>query len=199
MKKALLLSALLIMGTTFFYTSAEAQTDTKNPEQDHHASWFVGGMANYWYNTDTRTNQLHLHPEFGYFLNDTWAVGLIAGYGFEQTAEETTSTISTEHELTLSPFVRYYYCHRGPFNLYVDGNIGYNFTKTDGGAAQHGIEVGLRPGACLDLTEGLCLCLHMGFVGFRHAFHGEEPSLPDSGWGISFTPEHLLVGIELEF
>ena len=34
--------------------------------------------------------------------------------------------------------------------------------KTD---KHHGFEIGLRPGACVDLTKGLCLCMRMGFAG----------------------------------
>ena len=41
--------------------------------------------------------------------------------------------------MSISPFVRYYYLHRGPFNLYVDGNVGYSY-ETSKGDSHHGFE-----------------------------------------------------------
>ena len=198
MKHTFFLFVWGLIALTSSSISLRAQTHTGH--EGHQASWFVGGVASYWFNTDTRTHKMHLHPEFGYFFNDTWAVGLIAGYGLKggYTKTETLKRVSIEHEISLSPFIRYYYLHWGPFNLYVDGNLGYSY-ETDGDHAQQGLEVGLRPGACLDLTEGLCLCLHMGFMGYRKDFHGEESGVPASGFGLAFTPEHLMVGLELEF
>ena len=194
-------SLLLLVALALQATPLKAQQESKahahELEHEHTSSWFVGGVASYWYNTDTKTHQLHLHPEFGYFFNDTWAVGLIAGYGLEQEVS-TTSEVTLQHEFKVSPFVRYYYHHNGPFNLYIDGNVGYSY-EIHGAQRHQGLEIGLRPGACLDLTEGLCLCLRMGFLGYRKSFHGEEPSIPASGWGLSFTPEHLQIGLELEF
>lgn len=62
-----------------------------------------------------------------------------------------------------------------------------------------GWEVGLRPGACVDLTKGLCLCLRLGFIGYRDKFGaGEEAGLSTSGFGLRFAPEELQIGLELE-
>ena len=176
-------------------SSLQAQITTD--EHKDHASWFVGGVASFWVNSDAKTTSLEFNPELGHFLNDTWAVGLIAGYGLK--SQETDSKKVLQHEFSLSPFVRYYYLHKGPFNLYLDGNVGYNYEIHGGGDGHHGFEVGLRPGACLDLAEGLCLCMRLGFLGYRKSFHGEEPDVPSNGFGFSFTPEHLMLGLELEF
>lgn len=194
MKKLFTLFAGLLLALLWSCGSLQAQTTTD--EHDHQASWFVGGVASFWIDSDAGKTSLEFQPEFGYFLNDTWAVGLIAGYGLE--SHEVTGEKVLQHEVSLSPFVRYYYLHRGPFNLYVDGNVGYSY-ETSKGNSHHGYEVGLRPGACVDLAEGLCLCMRLGFLGYRKSFHGEEPSVPSNGFGLSFTPEHLMIGLELEF
>ena len=66
-------------------------------------------------------------------------------------------------------------------------------------AGVKGWEVGLRPGACVDLTKGLCLCLRLGFIGYRDKFGaGEEAGLSTSGFGLRFAPEELQIGLELE-
>lgn len=160
---------------------------------DHESSFFLGGVLSVWYDTDRKVTSLDLHPEVGYFLNKDWAIGLMLGYGIHE------HDAVKESHLRISPFVRYYYLHRGPFNLYLDGGFGYNIAKV-GGATNKGYEIGLRPGACLDLVEGLCLCLRMGFIGYRNNFFsGEEPGVPQNGFGLHFAPEELMIGLELEF
>ena len=84
--------------------------------------------------------------------------------------------------------------HREPFNLYIDGGLGFS---TSGGVK--GWEVGFRPGACVDLTKSLCLCLRLGFVGYRNQFGaGEAAGLSPSGFGLRFAPEEVQIGLELE-
>ena len=188
-----LFAGLLVL----LWSCGSLQAQTTTDEHEDHASWFVGGVASFWVNSDAKTTSLEFNPELGHFLNDTWAVGLIAGYGLK--SQETDGKKVLQHEFSLSPFVRYYYLHKGPFNLYLDGNVGYNYEIHGGGDGHHGFEVGLRPGACLDLAEGLCLCMRLGFLGYRKSFHGEEPDVPSNGFGFSFTPEHLMLGLEMEF
>lgn len=111
----------------------------------------------------------------------------------------------TSNAFKFSPFARYYYYHKGPFNLYLDGGFGLNFGNTKNSLSNtttnfKGFEAGVRPGACIDLIEGLCLCLRFGFVGYRNQyFMGEEPGLSSNGFGIRFAPEEVMIGLELEF
>ncbi len=146
---------------------------------------------------------LDLCPEFGYIFNDKWAVGLLLGYEREREIEDDVKYISNAFKF--SPFARYYYFHKGPFNLYLDGGFGLNFgnvrnSLTNTTTNFRGFEVGVRPGACVDLIEGLCLCLRFGFVGYRdNYFMGEEPGLSSNGFGIRFAPEEVMIGLELEF
>ena len=71
------------------------------------------------------------------------------------------------HALKLSPFVRYYYLHKGLFNLYLDGGFGYNYITPVGSAGtyrHHGFEVGVRPGVCVDLKHGVERCHTLFYV-----------------------------------
>lgn len=178
--------------------SLSAQTEgfphTKAHDHSHDGRIFVGGSLNYWYNTDTKSSTFSLRPEAGYLFNDTWGAGAFLAYEFEE----------DKHSVGVTPFVRYYYLHRLPFNLYLDGCFGWNMTLAKDAAKntkkEYGWEVGVRPGACIDLTEGLCLCLRLGFVGYRDNFvMGEEPEIGAKGFGIRFAPEELQIGLELEF
>lgn len=170
-------------------------------EHEHYGRFFAGGAISLWNNTKDKSFTLDLCPEIGYLLNDSWGIGTLLGYEHERKEENTTKTIANAFKV--SPFVRYYYLHRIPFNLYVDGGLGFNFSnKKSGNTSENlnGFEIGIRPGACVDLTEGLCLCLRMGFIGYRHNyFMGEEPKMENNGFGFRFAPEELMIGLELEF
>lgn len=170
-------------------------------DHEHEGRFFAGGAVSFWSDNKDKTLTLDLCPEIGYLFNDNWGVGLLLGYEYEHRKEGGTKTIGNAFKV--SPFVRYYYFHRSPFNLYLDAGGGFNFSKEkEGDTTKHinGFEIGIRPGACVDLTEGLCLCLRMGFVGYRNDyFMGEEPKMGTKGFGLRFAPEELMVGLELEF
>lgn len=167
---------------------------------EEHPTFFVGGLASYWDDTSGHVRALHLEPELGYFLSRDWAVGLALGFERESAYGEEREW---EQSWKVAPFVRYYYLHREPFNLYLDASLGLDFSHRMSEGAQvssKGYEVGIRPGACVDLAEGLCLCLRMGFLGYRSSYgHGEEEGLSSSGYGLRFAPEELMIGLELEF
>ncbi len=161
---------------------------------------FAGGAFSFWNDTKDKRLTFEFAPEVGWRFNDTWAVGVMLGYEFEREKKETVT--ARTHSFKISPFVRYYYLHKGPFNLYLDGGAGFNcMTERSGGPKTNtsGFELGVRPGACVDLTRGLCLCLRMGFLGYRNDyFSGEEPGIGRNGFGVRFTPEELMIGLELE-
>ena len=185
---------------------AGAATGTVNAQQafpvehehNHKGSMFIGGVATYWKDTKDKTVVLDLCPEVGWLFNDDWGAGMLLGYEHRKGTE-------TLDAFKMSPFVRCYYLHKGPFNLCLDGGCGWNRSRlrregTEGSAVVKGFEAGIRPGACVDLTEGLCLCLRMGFCGWRKSyFSGEEEGIGENGFGVRFAPEELKIGLELEF
>src|SRR3712207_3956032 len=178
---------------------------TVQPFTAHEESgrFFAGGALTLWNNSEDKHFMFDLCPEFGYLFNEDWGLGMLLGYEYEKSTkgEERISA----HGFKVSPFARYYYLHKGPFNLYLDGGFGLNWTKEKNKATQqttnlHGWEIGIRPGACVDLTEGLCLCMRIGFAGYRKDYvMGEEPKIGSNGFGILFAPEDLMIGLELEF
>lgn len=194
---------LLFMMSTFFMnafsqvTPVQSLWDVHDRHDDHGV--FIGGAFNFWNDTKDKKITFEFCPEIGWRFNKTWASGIMLAYGYTSLDREDTRA----HTFKLSPFVRYYYLHKGPFNLYLDSGLGYNYTKTRQGSTNShlsGYEVGVRPGACVDLTSGLCLCLRMGFMGYRKDyFAGEEPEMGENGFGLRFAPEELKIGLELEF
>lgn len=200
MKRKLLLIAFLVAPFCGF-SQEHGHEVTPFKEHDHGQGFFVGGALTFWVNQPSKSIVFHCHPEAGWRINNTWAAGFLLGYGLE--SERHSEKRENQHAFRLSPFVRFYYLHKGPFNLYLDGGAGYNYATpigAEGSTGHHGFEVGMRPGACVDLTEGLCLCLRMGFLGYRkNYFTGEEPGLSSNGFGVRFAPEELQIGLELEF
>lgn len=190
----------ILFGLLSFLTLPVLAQETFGIQHEHESKFFVGGLASYWNDTSEKQSSLTLEPEFGYFLNHDWAVGMILGFEYMNQSGDQNSTFSSSKIL---PFVRYYYLHRGPYNLYLDSGVGFSFgsRKLAGvSTSTRGFEVGVRPGACIDLTEGLCLCLRLGFVGCRNGYsHGEEEGLSNNGYGFRFSPEELCIGLELEF
>lgn len=182
----------------FPQTAKEIQHD-----HNHEGRLFIGGAMTYWKNKDDHSELFDFCPEVGYLFNDRWGVGLLLGCEHESKTDNQTKT--TSNAFKISPFVRYYYIHNGPFNLFFDSGFGLNWSKektrqTHCTETRNGFETGIRPGACVDLTEGLCLCMRMGFIGYRNDyFMGEEEKIGDNGFGIRFAPEELMIGLELEF
>ena len=161
--------------------------DPSTPDE-HGARWVFGGLVSFWQDNKAKTTRFDFSPEVGYLFNENWGLGVVGTYQYQKGNGESESLWA------LRPFARYYYMHREPFNLYLDGGFGFS---TSGGVK--GWEVGLRPGACVDLTKGLCLCLRLGFIGYRDKFGaGEEAGLSTSGFGLRFAPEELQIGLELE-
>ena len=161
--------------------------DPSTPDE-HGARWVFGGLVSFWQDNKAKTTTFDFSPEVGYLFNENWGLGVVGTYQYQKGNGESESLWA------LRPFARYYYMHSEPFNLYLDGGFGFS---TSGGVK--GWEVGLRPGACVDLTKGLCLCLRLGFIGYRDKFGaGEEAGLSSSGFGLRFAPEELQIGLELE-
>lgn len=207
MIKGFQLIALLLMLVASTTISAQQtfpyQGAVSHDGHQEHSRFFVGGAVTYWNDTEAKAQMFDFCPEFGYLFNDSWGIGMMLGLEYDK---ETKNNVQfSSHGLKLAPFARYYYHHRGPFNLYMDGGVALNWTSEKNHATQstdrtNGFEIGIRPGACVDLTEGLCLCLRMGFIGYRNRFTmGEEQRIGHDGFGLRFAPEELMIGLELEF
>lgn len=203
----LALSALALASTSVAELSAQHSALHHKKEHPHtslshaehskehaHANFWAGGSLTLWRDKEAKETILSFRPEFGYFINKQWGVGLMGNY----TSEEAGRVYG------ITPFVRRYVFEKQPFNIYFDAGVGLSWSqaKVDHTWAKTklGYEVGIRPGVCLDLAKGLCLCLRMGFVGYRDSFtSGEEHEITHHGFGLRFAPEEIQIGLEFEF
>ena len=185
-----ILTVVALLSSAF--ANAQDVSPTLSPHEAHKGTYFVGGLTSLWYDTNTKATSFTIEPEAGYLFGENWGLGIRLVYEYEG-AEHL-------HTIGASPFVRYYYYRKLPFNFYLDAGFGVSEVLTSGERGRYGFEAGIRPGACVDLTEGICLCLHFGFIGYRKGFAlGEEEGLGHSGIGFLIAPEDLRIGLELEF
>lgn len=173
----------------------EEMKHTEQEEEGHaHANFWTGGSLTLWKDKTTKETTFSFRPEFGHFLNKQWGIGLVGNYTGE----------GEIRSYGFTPFVRRYVFENRPFNIYFDGGVGLSWSQAKvndhWAKAKLGYEIGVRPGVCLDLTKGLCLCMRMGFVGYRDSFtSAEEHELTPHGFGLRFAPEELQIGLEFEF
>lgn len=175
--------------TTTTTTTTSTHTAVSVDAEKRYA--FVGGLINFWHDPSASLTSFSLEPQVGYMFNSRWGIGTSVGYHFEQADEVAL------HAFLLSPFVRYYYFDKSPYSFYLDGGAAWAMYSLVGHIV-HGFEVGIRPGASLDLADGLCLCLDMGFVGYRKNFLGHEQGTGENGFGVRFSPHELSIGLEWE-
>lgn len=191
-KAILLITLTIVLSPTALLAQDRAKSHLEAEYQN--VDFFIGGAVGYWHDTDLGSNTFALQPEFGYFINDSWAIGIKAGYDYSKLKEQ-----QPDRSFIVSPFVRYFFLYKEPFKLYLDGGLGYNWQKCSEDIITNGYEIGFRPGASIDLTEGICLCLHYGFIGYRKDFFSAHDELSSNGFGLHLNPHEVHLGIEFEF
>lgn len=104
---------LLLLGLATLSLRAQIGHPDDTHGHDHGGRIFAGGAFTYcWYDTKEAKTTLDLCPEVGYLFSDTWGAGVLLGYEYQSAAEDGVTIRS--NTLKISPFVRYYYTHRGP-------------------------------------------------------------------------------------
>jgi outer membrane protein len=76
--------------------------------------------------TNGKSTDFTLNPNFGYFIIDNLAVGAELGVMLNSYKPENTDGKSTETALTFGPFVRYYF----PVKIFLQGSAGIGTSKT---------------------------------------------------------------------
>ncbi|HBJ77342.1 MAG TPA: hypothetical protein DDY68_06200 [Porphyromonadaceae bacterium] len=168
-------------------------------------------------------------PEFGYRLNEKWAVGaqLIYGLGsykgdalkFQKGVEG--DKLNT-YSLGIAPFVRWNLVSlaNGKFTFFFDGSLYYKHNKKamegvydgivaflDGIDPIHTNEwgVGIRPGFMFSPTPSFSLIAKIGFLGFKSEnicnkeAHAYSYDSNSSWWGLDFSTENLAIGALFNF
>ncbi len=181
MKRKLLLSVVIAIISVLTPAIADAQVVT------------IGGSASYWrnYKDDHTTFSIAFDANHG--LSERWLIGLNAG--FKLNREEGVSA----HALTLNPYLRYVYFTHGILSLYMDGTVGFANEHIKGRSGNaFGLEVGLKPGISVRITDRAWFAAGLGFIGYRHSKYAES-ALGDRGFGVDFSSTALSFGFYYAF
>ena len=172
-----------------YHVTARRTTSAPAPSYGDSRRFVLGGNFSFWRNEDAKTTSIAVSPGLMYLLNEDLGFG--ANLSLQNQSQQGASTTY----FLLRPFARYYFAHTNPLHFYLEGGLGVS-----SGGGTTGFELGVRPGMSLELSRLIHLNMYWGFLGYRNkfAFSGGEGT-SSSGFGLSFSPANLLLGIEFHF
>lgn len=190
--KKLLLSVGVALGV---FASASAQEA---------GQFWVGGTAGVWSSKvkgDDSQLSFKVMPEFGYNFTDNLAVGLAIGgahtHGGLNFTEDNMTGKSATNEYTVSPFLRYTAIKGNIGSIFLDGGVDYTWSKgCNGGAKGNQMEIGIRPGLALNLSEKVSLISKFGFLGYQYDKQGDTKK---NSFGLDFDMTNIQFGAVVKF
>lgn len=149
---------------------------------------------------DDKNTLITVMPEFGYNLDESWAVGITLGYGHSKdTAKKGSVESSVKTDVfQISPYARYTFAKFDKVNLFIDGGVDYVHTKI-GDAKNNAFGVGLKPGVAVNLTEKLSFVAHVGFLGYTYAKDDFDGAEAENTFGFDLDGNDLKFGIYYNF
>lgn len=119
---------------------------------------WIGGTVNISSETqgDYTSSSTTLMPEFGYNLDNNWAIG--ARLGFSTTSEDEAGGTDKSTTTSVIPFARYNFSNFGNFRVFGQGELPLNFyggENPDGSSKGDSNSIGLRvrPGISYAFNE----------------------------------------------
>lgn len=150
---------------------------------------YLGGGISLWRNSDADRTKFSISPDFGYNLNERWAIGGELIFSHESGDEDYTS-----NAFALAPYARYSFYENKIVRLFLDMGLGFSTSKVKHADSKNGFEVGIKPGMAIKLNSHFSLITKVGFAGFRDDyFRGED------GFGVTLEGEDISIGIDYEF
>lgn len=116
-------------------------------------------------------------PEFGYVLNDRLGIGLQIGFSHRESAnygywDNNVSVLGDNVKMngyTINPFVRYSFLKGSFGSLFFDGGVGYShYKQKDSERKDTALEIGIRPGVAVNVSENIRLFGRFGFLGYQN-------------------------------
>jgi len=162
------------------------------------AQVYVGGSVgfNAWNSQknagDRSETTFKIMPEIGYNINDAWAVGTVIGY--ESDKWQGVEGVS-ENAFTIAPYARYTFAKCGKVNFFIDGGVGFT---TASKADWTELQVGLKPGLAVALSDKVSFVSHFGFFGYD-VLNPEGDKNNTSKFGLDLDGNNLTFGLYLNF
>ena len=137
------LSAILIM-TAIMCISAQ------------NYKWWAGGRTTLWAGDDKTT--VIVAPEIGYNLNHMFTIA--ASVGLHSYRNKVGDNWNNSEGVVFNPYIRYNAFKKGVLFGFVDGGIEFGIGDFEG------VQVGLKPGIAVAITNRFIVALQYGFIGY---------------------------------
>lgn len=150
-------------------------------------------------------------PEFGYNFTDNLAVGIALG-GAHTHGESTKfdnnilqAAEGSTNEYTVSPFLRYSFIKGDLGSIFFDGGVGYTWAKgCSGGLKANQLEVGIRPGLALNVSNNVSLISKFGFLGYQNTktdvvTEAGKGSVKTNSFGLDLDMRNIQFGAIVKF
>lgn len=157
---------------------------------------YLGGGISLWRDCDADVTSFSISPDFGYNLNERWAVGGEVVFSHEGTHYDVGDEKVSSHinSFAIAPYARYSFYENKIVRLFIDMGMGFSSSKPKHGDSVNGFEIGLKPGLAIKLNDSFSFITKVGFVGYRDDyFRGAD------GFGVTLDGENISIGIDYEF
>lgn len=142
-----------------------------------------------------RLTNYNIIPEIGYTFSDNWGVGIKLGYAHDEYNFNNSKVKS--NGFTVNPFARYSFLKGNIGNLFVDGGVGYTYSKIkDVDIKTHELEVGFRPGVAINVSDNIALTGKFGFIGYQYEKIGSKKT---NSFEFDFDLSQILLGVNIIF
>lgn len=173
--------------------------------------FYIGGSLGFEHKTSTiavedfeikaNVNSFNILPEFGYNINDKWAVGTTIGYDYQHFCGWKVDS----HLFKFNPYARFTFFRSSNnlVQLFVDGGagIGLGWASYDDEDSDTAVtwNVGFRPGVALNLTDQFSVVAHLGFLGYEGANNTAYDLGYDRRGGFLVNGNNLTLGFYFHF
>lgn len=172
---------LLVVAVVLAALSAQAQ------------EMYLGGGISLWRNTDLDKTSFSITPDFGYNLNEKWAVGGELALAFNEYENE-WGVKSTA--FAIAPYARYSFYENKIVRLFLDMGLGFSTYKPKHHENINGFEIGVKPGMAIKLNDHFSFITKVGFAGYRDDYYR---GMGENGFGVTLEGENISIGIDYEF
>ncbi len=136
--------------------------------------WWAGGRTKLWFG-DNETVFV-VAPEVGYHLNQKFTVAASIGYhSYDYDGDIVSGDASG---FVLNPYLRYNAFKKGVLFGYVDAGVEFGLGDFEG------VQVGLKPGIAVAITDRFCVALQFGFLGYSD---GKGLGARSEGFGLDLS------------
>ncbi|NDW18176.1 porin family protein [Dysgonomonas sp. 216] len=154
----------------------------------------VGIMSSDEKDGPTLTNY-NIVPEVGYMLYDNLGIGIKLGYFHKEDLAEGKK--QKKDGFKINPFARYSFLRGNIGGLFVDGGVGYTYSKNKlFDTKSHELEVGFRPGVAINVADNVSLTGQYGFLGYIYEKDGGKKT---NTYGFDFDLSQVRLGINIIF